>query len=90
MKYRNSRICGTSPCLGLKPTKNHTKSQKNKKNKKKKNNKIDSENSPFENILKVHAESENHQFRFSFSFHLEAKSHLQQETLPEKIPFHPS
>ena len=85
MKYRNSRICGTSPCLGLKPTKNHTKSQKNKKN-----NKIDSENSPFENILKVHAESENHQFRFSFSFHLEAKSHLQQETLPEKIPFHPS
>ena len=83
MKYRNSRICGTSPCLGLKPTKKPHKITK-------KYNKIDSENSPFENILKVHAESENHQFRFSFSFHLEAKSHLQQETLPEKIPFHPS
>ena len=68
----------------------HKITKKQKKQKKKKNNKIDSENSPFENILKVHAESENHQFRFSFSFHLEAKSHLQQETLPEKIPFHPS
>ena len=60
MKYRNSRICGTSPCLGLKPTKKPHKITK-------KYNKIDSENSPFENILKVHAESSS-QILFLFPF----------------------